>query len=297
MQPQGLDDPKIDPPAGARGRSGTVDERDFNEVENDHQIVTKARPAAGYMGGKKQLAGRLAEMIAATPHTIYAEVFVGMGGVFFRRKRAPKVEAINDRDQEVANLFRILQRHFEAFADMLKWRLASRAEFDRLRAQDPATLTDLERAARFLYLQKLAFGGKVVGQSFGIDTAGPARFDVTKLGPQLADIHERLAGVWIECLDWRAFIARWDRPTTLFFCDPPYWGTENAYRAAFPPADHEALAATLTGIKGRFILTMADCPEARACYGRFRIEEAGVTYTAGGGGHALAAREIIVRSP
>ena len=248
------------------------------------------------MGGKKQLAGRLAEMIAATPHTIYAEVFVGMGGVFFRRKTAPKVEAINDRDREVANFFRILQRHHQAFMDMLKWQLASRAEFNRLREQNPDTLTDLERAARFLYLQKLAFAGKVRGQSFGIDTAGPARFDVTKLGPQLADIHERLAGVWIECLDWRAFIERWDRPGTLFYLDPPYWGTEDKYRAPFPPSDHEALASMLAGIKGRFILTMTDCPEARACYGRFPIEDVGVTYMAGGGGHAMAAREIIVRS-
>ena len=75
---------------------------------------------------------------------------------------------------------------------------------------------------------------------------------MTKLRPQLADLHERLAGVWIECLDWRSFIERWDRPGTLFYCDPPYWGTEDTYRAPFPSSDHEALAATLAGIKGRF---------------------------------------------
>ncbi|MCG5029634.1 hypothetical protein L0M97_13620, partial [[Ruminococcus] torques] len=82
--------------------------------------------------------------------------------------------------------------------------LTSRAEFARLLAQRPETLTDLERAARFLYLQRLTFGGKVRGQSFGIDTKGPARFDTTKLGVTLEAIHERLSGVWIECLDWRA---------------------------------------------------------------------------------------------
>jgi hypothetical protein len=41
------------------------------------------------------------------------------------------------------------------------------------------TLLNLERAGRFLYLQRLAYGGKVTGQNFGIDKVGGARFDVT----------------------------------------------------------------------------------------------------------------------
>ena len=45
----------------------------------------------------------------------------------------------------------------------MRFQLTTRAEFERLAATDPATLTDLERAARFIYLQRTAFGGKVVG--------------------------------------------------------------------------------------------------------------------------------------
>jgi DNA adenine methylase len=73
----------------------------------------------------------------------------------------------------VATFFRILQRHYVPFMDMLRWQVTSRAGFERLRRQDPSTLTDLERAARFLYLQKLSFGGKVSGRVFGVDTAVP----------------------------------------------------------------------------------------------------------------------------
>ena len=68
---------------------------------------------------------------------------------------------INDRNGEVANLFRILQRHYPQFLDTLRWQLTGRREFNRLKASDPAALTDLERAGRFLYLQRTAFGGKV----------------------------------------------------------------------------------------------------------------------------------------
>jgi DNA adenine methylase len=214
-----------------------------------------------------------------------------------RRLPAPPAEAINDADREVANFFRILQRHYQQFMDTLKWQVASRADFERLADQPPELLTDLERAARFLYLQKLAFGGKARGHSFAIDTHGPARFDLNRLSGVLEAIHERLGGVWIDCADWRDFIARWDRPETLFYIDPPYYGTEGYYRAAFPRADHEALAALLRGIKGRFVLTMNDSRETRAIYRETggRIDRAELTYTAAGGSGAKRAAEIIVR--
>ena len=144
-----------------------------------------------------------------------------MGGVFLRRRRAAHAEAINDADRDVANFFRILQRHYQQFMDTLKRQLVSRADFERLADQPPELLTDLERAARFLYLQKLAFGGKVRGHSFAIYTHGPARFDLNRLGGVLEAINERLRGVWIDCSDWRDFIARWDRPETLFYTSRP----------------------------------------------------------------------------
>lgn len=81
---------------------------------------------------------------------LYAEPFVGMGGVFFRRMKVPRSEVINDRNGEVINLFRILQRHYPQFMDTLKFQITSWREFERLKACDPATLTDLERAARFI---------------------------------------------------------------------------------------------------------------------------------------------------
>jgi DNA adenine methylase len=42
---------------------------------------------------------------------------------------------INDWSEDVATFFRILQRHYVAFMDMLRWQVTSRAGFERLRAQ------------------------------------------------------------------------------------------------------------------------------------------------------------------
>lgn len=244
-----------------------------------YRPVTPVRPAAGYIGGKKQLAKTIIACIDRIPHETYAEPFVGMGGVFLRRRCAPKGEIINDRSGDVATFFRILQRHYVPFMDMLKWQLTGRAEFERLKASNPSTLTDLERAARFLYLQRTTFGGKVSARTFGVDAVG-GRFNVTKLAPMLDELHDRLAGVVIECLPWADFIARYDRPGTLFYLDPPYHGGETDYGAGlFDRAEYEQMAKVLRGIKGRFILSINDVPAIRRTFSGFRLKPVRLTYS------------------
>ncbi|TAN72316.1 MAG: DNA adenine methylase [Magnetospirillum sp.] len=249
-------------------------------AEGAAAAVRPIRPVAPYLGGKRNLAKRIGAEIERIPHAIYAEPFVGMGGVFLRRASAPRSEVINDLNREVATFFRILQRHYVAFMEMIKFQLTTRAEFERLVATDPTTLTDLERAARFLYLQRTAFGGKVSGRNFGVSPANPARFDVTRLGPLLEELHCRLAGVVIECLPYGEFITRYDRPETLFYLDPPYWGSERDYgRHLFERADFERLAALLGGLQGRFILSLNDVPGVREVFGRFEIEAVETSYS------------------
>mgnify|MGYP001016258928 CR=1 FL=1 len=262
-----------------------------------YRPVIPARPPAAYIGGKRQLSAHLVDMIATVPHETYAEPFIGMGGVFLRRTAAPKAEVINDRSKDVATLFRVLQRHYAAFMDMLKFQFTSRAEFERLMAVDPDTLTDLERAARFLYLQRLAFGGKVAGRNFGVSEGTPGRFDVMKLSTQLAEINERLSGVIIENLPFEAFLERYDGPKVLFYLDPPYWGSEGDYGAGmFGRDDFDRLAAQLASIAGMFILSINDTPEIREIFGAFEFEEVDLTYTISNA-EARPARELIITKP
>lgn len=239
-------------------------------------------PVAPYLGGKRQLARTIIERIERIPHVTYAEPFVGMGGVFLRRTRPVKAEVINDFNRDVAGFFRILQRHYSAFLEMMKFQITTRAEFERLAVTPPATLTDLERAARFLYIQQTSFGA--VGRVFGVDPIAGARFNVTKLAPMLDELHDRLAGVIVECLHYADFIRRYDRAGTLFYLDPPYWDTEDYYgKDLFTKADFERLAQLLAGIKGRFILSINDVPQIRQIFSAFRQQRVKVTYTVRGG--------------
>jgi DNA adenine methylase len=255
-------------------------------------------PVAPWLGGKRNLAKRIIARLGEMPHGTYVEPFVGMGGVFLRRPWRARSEVINDISQDVATLFRVLQRHYEAFMDMLRWQLTSRAEFDRLLAAHADSLTDLERAARFLYLQRTAFGGKVVGQGFGVSPGLPARFDVTKLASVLEGVHERLSGVVIERLPWPDLLRRYDRPDTLFYLDPPYWGSETDYGVGlFARADFARLAEALASLRGAFLLSLNDRPEVRELFAAFTLERLETTYSIAGGAKATRVAELLISRP
>lgn len=248
--------------------------------------VLPIRPIAPWLGGKRNLAKRLCAIIdrdaQANGHDTYAEPFVGMGGIFLRRSRRPRAEFVNDRGREVYTLFRVLQEHYVAFLDLLRFQITTQANFERLVAVDPETLTDLQRAARFLYLQRLAFGGKVSGRNFGLSADRPARFNLTTLEPDLEALHSRLSGVTVMNLDYEVFIDRLDRPGTLFYLDPPYWGNEGDYGPGLFSRDRfEAMADQLARLKGRFLLSLNDRPEVRKTFARFHQTEVRTTYSVG----------------
>ncbi|MFQ5535627.1 MAG: DNA adenine methylase [Sphingomonadales bacterium] len=251
----------------------------MESISNNHEPAHPAKPVAPYIGGKQNLAARLVKRINAIEHTAYVEVFTGMGGVFLRRDRRPRVEVINDLNGEIANFFRIIQRHYTAFMEMMRFQVPTRVAFERLKNTDPCLLTDLERAARFLYLQRLAFGGKVTGQAFGA-FVDRTRFDITQIAPLLEDLHVRMAGVVIECLPYQRLIESYDKPGTLFYLDPPYWRSENDYgKDLFDRSDFQRLADQLAKIDGGFILSLNDVPDVRNIFAAFHIEAIKTRYT------------------
>ena len=242
--------------------------------------VRPREPVAPYQGGKSKLADTVISYINQIPHNTYAEVFVGMGGIFLRRDYKPPAEVINDYSRDVSSFFRVLQIHYVAFLDMLKWQITTRSEFERLISIDPDTLTDMQRAARFLYLQRTSFGGKITGQNFGVSKDRPARFDITKLSATLEDVHERLSSVTIERLDYKDFIRRYDQPECLFYLDPPYYECESDYgKELFDRDEFPKMADLLAGIEGKFIVSLNDHPDVRDIFKAFHIISVETVYS------------------
>lgn len=219
----------------------------------------------GWIGGKKALRDQI---IQRFPPDVcrYIEVFGGAGWVLLRQEKHAPLEVYNDADGELVNLFRCVKFHATELQRELQWCINSREVFNDYRVGAPG-LTDIQRAARFFVLVKYSYGCD--RSSYGcISKPGVAN---TIEG--LEEIHQRLQRVVIEHKDFADLIRVYDRPDALFYCDPPYMGSEGHYEEKFTRADHVRLRDTLKSIKGHFLLSYNDCPGVRELYEGFTIEE------------------------
>ena len=158
--------------------------------------------------------------------------------------------------------------------------LIARDEWDRLQRVADDTLTDIQRAARFYYLVRNAFGAKVVGQSFGISNSTKPRLNFTRLEEELSETHLRLARVTIENLNYEQLIKRYDGEEVFFYVDPPYWDCENDYgKGIFSKDDFMNLRDTLATTKAKWLVSINNVPEIRALFAGYEIKEVKTKYS------------------
>jgi DNA adenine methylase len=89
---------------------------------------------------------------------------------------------------------------------------------------------------------------------------------------------KRLLDVQIECLPYEQILKRYDRPTTFFYLDPPYF-KKPYYMFNFEERDFAQLAERLLSLKGKFLLSINDHPEIRKVFANFRTEEISFYYS------------------
>ena len=243
-----------------------------------------------YIGGKSKLANTIIDMMPE--HKAYCEVFAGAAWVFFK-KPISKYEVINDLDSDLVSFYRVLQNHLEEFLRQFKWLLSSREWFeDWKRQQDAGGLTDIQRAARYYYLQRLCFGGRVKGRVFGTAALHNPRINLLRMEEELSAVHLRLVGVSIEHLVWDDFIKRYDKPGTLFYCDPPYYKAP-FYKHNLELTDFQKMASVLAGIQSQFILSINDHPDIKEVFKAFKFMPVTLNYTVSKG-KQMRGQELLV---
>jgi len=153
-------------------------------------------------------------------------------------------------------------------------------------------MTDIQRAARFFYLQKLSFGGKVEGQVFGTATTSRPRLNLLRLEEDLSQAHLRLQSAYIENLSWEQVIEKYDRKHTLFYLDPPYWETEG-YGVEFGLEQYEKMAKIAKNITGSLVISLNDHKQMREIFNGLHMDSLGIRYTVGGG-TGCQAKELLI---
>lgn len=222
----------------------------------------------GWIGGKSHLKNQIIPLIPKECDR-YIEVCGGAGWVLFGKNKVKgQMEVFNDIDGDLVNLYRQIKNHCSELQKEIDW-IQSRELFRtyRYEIENGVELTDIQRAARYLYLIKCSFGS--TRSSFATATKR-----ICNIIDELPAYKERLKEVIIENRDFEALIKTYDRPSAVFYVDPPYVASEGYYNkkyVSFNKEDHLRLNSVLKDIKGRFILSYNACDFVCKMYKDFNI--------------------------
>ncbi|UNE55075.1 DNA adenine methylase [Bartonella machadoae] len=233
------------------------------------------------MGGKHYLRKKIIPILNNIDHETYVEPFLG-SGVIFLNKRLAKYSVINDLNGEITNLFQCVQNHFDELAKQLEWFIYSRQLFFELAAIEPESLSKVERAARFLFLQRCVMYGKKDYSTFGFGRKKSTVFHPDKLLERMRRVRRKLVDTTILNFSWERVVQLFDAPDSLFYLDPPYYLKGDYYTSGnFREDDFVAMADILKTIQGKFVLSLNDCQEVREIFKDFDFLELETLWTAG----------------
>ena len=222
-----------------------------------------------WVGGKKSLREQI---VARFPlkYERYIEVFGGAGWVLFYKNSGSEQEIFNDYNNNLVNLYRCVRDNPNKLKYKLQYMLDSREDYrwlEKLHSNGLfARFHDYDRAAKFYALVMYSYGHMLKGFN-------PRATSLWARFPLIDAAASRLQTVVIENLDFERLIRIYDRPASFFYCDPPYYKTEDFYKdVIFGRKDHERLHETLMNCQGKFLLSYNDCPEIRELWNHPEIQ-------------------------
>ena len=229
--------------------------------------MTTTKPILRWQGSKTRLLKQILPLIK--PHVCYCEPFFGGGAVLFAKERS-SVEVINDINNNLVALYRNLQFHLPAVLGELNWLFASRKNLHDFIAQPG--ITELQRAARFLLVNRTSFGGGM--HSFGVakTKGGGVGINHQQIGKLLKHANERLEGVVVENISYERVFKNYDSVDTQFFIDPPYENSTNGAYAGWDEKQLGEFRREVGRLKGNWIVTLKDSPLTRELFKGCRLQ-------------------------
>lgn len=246
----------------------------------------KAWPIVKWAGGKTELVD---DLLAEMPEKIgtYVEPFAGGAALFFslasdKKPRFVRAQ-LNDRNAELIAAYRAVRDQLDALVEKLGTYKYDKDLYYKVRDVETRELTDVERGARLLYLNKTCFNGLWRENSKGRNNVPFGTYTNPKIvdADGLKRASRALAWVRLTTLDFEAACEGLG-PSDFAYFDPPYvpvskTASFTAYSAnGFSRADQERLVDLLLALKKRKVRAMlsnANTPETRELYKKLRTKE------------------------
>lgn len=243
-------------PTDPDGEKGTIEdnpddeEKSIDEFEIEEMVIEDdetekgVRQAFGSYGGKRALAHKIASYIPY--HKTYVEPFAGGAAVLFAKDPSPQ-EVINDRDSEIAFMYRFIRDHTPEQRSALakrNWDIRKETH-ERLKKSNP--VTEMDRFYKNYYLTRSSYG-KQRGGSFN-----PANEGVTiDFENNIMRAQQRIKSIVVHNKDYADIFKKYDGEETFFYIDPPYPGTFNLFDFGF---EEEKFVKMLKGLKANWIVS------------------------------------------
>lgn len=215
-------------------------------------------PLISWPGGKSRHLKRLLPHIPAQAG--YIEAFAG-GCALLLAKPQSRLEVANDINGDIINLYRCAANHPDELARKLReLPPASRAQIDHTRQllKTRGCLTDIQRAALFLHLNKTSFAGSGTSLSVVRNPAGRAFMGTENLIERVRHFHARFNSVVIEQLDYQHLLKNYDHQDNFIFLDPPYGVSDVSNYDGWDEDQLTAFRDRVQTLKSRWIVTLDD---------------------------------------
>jgi DNA adenine methylase len=238
------------------------------------------KPILKWAGGKQQI---LPEILERAPKDFnnYIEPFIGGGAVFFAL--GAKHSIISDVNPGLINLYKTLPDHlFEIIEDLKKYKNEEDFYY-QIRAQKVSQLSNVQRAARFIYLNRTCFNGLYRVNKKGEFNVPFGKYKNPKIiyVNRLKKAAKILSNVDILLADYKQVLDKYANKGDFIFLDPPYipiseYSDFKRYtKDQFYKEDHVVLAKRVNKLANmgcKIILMNSNHPLVHELYQDFKIE-------------------------
>jgi len=241
--------------------------------------AAKAGPFLKWAGGKSELLPEIEKRLPRSFNT-YWEPFIGGGALYFRL--SPVAAVISDANEELINCYQIVRDKVEELIVRLKKHSNNKEHFLRIRRQQPWQLEPVDRAARFIYLNKTCYNGLFRVNQRGEFNVPFGRYENPRISDEngLKECSRSLRAAEILCRDFRHLLYK-VKPGDFVYFDPPYsplskTSSFTAYsEAPFDQREQKALKQVFGALHDRgcyLMLSNSDTEFTRKLYQKFHIE-------------------------
>lgn len=197
-------------------------------IDAKNLLKEKPAPFVKWVGGKRQLLRQFRERGLYPPasfsprHGTYFEPFVGGGAVFF--DLLPKRAELSDLNSELVTAYNVVKNNVGELIESLKKHKYEKEYYLEVRAKDPKSLSDLDVASRFIFLNRTCFNGMYrVNSKGGFNVPfGKYTNPIICYEENLRKVSKALQKITIKNQDYKAVLKKAKKGDFVYF-DPPYY--------------------------------------------------------------------------